>query len=122
MLSIASLREHCGQKPSSQETFPFGLTTLVFKVAGKMYALCSIDSDPLELSLKCNPDEAEALRQLYPAVRPGYHLSKWHWNTVTCDGSVKDKLLLEWLDVSYDLVVAGLSKHVRTELLQSRET
>ncbi len=116
MLSVTSLREHCLKKRGSQEPFPFGLSTLVFKVAGKLYALCNLESDPLELSLTCNPDEAEALRQRCPAVRPGYHLNKRHWNTVTCNGSAEDELILEWLDASYDLVVAALPKRVQAEL------
>jgi predicted DNA-binding protein (MmcQ/YjbR family) len=95
MLTIAAICEHCRDKPGSQETFRFGMTTLVFKVAGKMYALCGIGGDPLERSLKCNPEEAEALRERYPAVRPGYHLNKRHWNTVTLDGSVEDARVLE---------------------------
>lgn len=81
-----------------------------------MYALCNLESDPLELSLKCDPEEAEALRQVYPAVKPGYHLNKRHWNTVTCDGSAEDELILEWLGASYELVVAGLPKRVQAEL------
>jgi predicted DNA-binding protein (MmcQ/YjbR family) len=116
MLSVESLREQCRSKPGSQETFPFDLRTLVFKVAGKMYALCDIDGDPLELSLKCDPDEAEALRSVYPAVKPGYHLNKRHWNTVTLDGTVGDKVVLEWLDRSYDRVVAGLTRREREAL------
>ena len=115
MLTVETLRGHCRTKPGSQETFPFDMRTLVFKVAGKMYALCDIDGDPLELSLKCDPDEAEALRSVYPAVRPGYHLNKRHWNTVTLDGTV-DEVVLEWLDRSYELVVAGLPRRDREAL------
>ncbi len=70
----------------------------------------------LEMAFKCDPDEAETLRQRYPAVRPGYHLNKRHWNTVTCDGSAEDKLILGWLDRSYDLVVAGLPNRMQVEL------
>ena len=71
MLTFESLREHCRIKPGSQETFPFDLRTLVFKVAGKMYALCGIGGDPLELSLKCDPEEAEALRNTRPRSEAG---------------------------------------------------
>ena len=115
-MAVESLREHCRIKPGSQETFPFDLHTLVFKVAGKMYALCGIGGDTLELSLKCNPDEAEALRSAYPAVKPGYHLNKRHWNTVTLDGTVEDEVILEWLDGSYERVVAGLTRRDREAL------
>lgn len=116
MLNVELLRKHCRSKPGSQEAFPFDRHTLVFKVAGKMYALCGLGGDPLELSLKCEPDEAEALRNTHPAVKPGYHLNKRHWNTVTLDGTVDDETVLEWLDGSYDRVVAGLTKRERAAL------
>jgi predicted DNA-binding protein (MmcQ/YjbR family) len=80
----------------------------VFKVAGKMFALSSLDSRPLTVSLKCEPELAERLRATYPAVAPGYHLNKRHWNTVTLDGSLPDEMVFDMLEDSYDLVVAGL--------------
>lgn len=109
MHSVADLRGACALLPGSRETFPFGASTLVFKVAGKMYALTDLTADPLVLSRKVWPERGEELRTRYPAVRPGYHLNKRHWITVTLDGSLPDGLLRELLAGSHALVVAGLS-------------
>src|SRR5207302_1558400 len=79
--------------PSSPETFPFGPETSAFKVAGKIFAITALTRQPLQVSLKCDPLLAELLREAHPAVRPGYHLNKRHWNTVTLDGSVPDQML-----------------------------
>jgi predicted DNA-binding protein (MmcQ/YjbR family) len=88
----------------------------VFEVAGKLFALCPVDVDPAEVSFKCDPTLATALRSTYRAVRPGYHLNKRHWNTVTLDGSVDDDEVEEWIDHSYELVVAKLPRTKRAVL------
>ena len=95
---------------------PFVLITTVFKVEGKVFALSALDRSPLEVSLKCEPDLAEALRRDHEAVRPGYHLNKRHWNTVLCDGSLPDQMIIDMVEDSYDLVVEGLPKRVRDAL------
>jgi len=96
--------------PGAVEDFPFGDEVSVFKVAGKMFALCNLDGDPLQLSIKCEPELAVRLRATYPAIAPGYHLNKRHWNTVTLDGSLPDPMVTDMLGDSYDLVVASLPK------------
>jgi len=85
----------------------------VFKVGGKIFALSALRSKPLKVSLKCEPDLAERLRDAYPAVAPGYHLNKRHWNTVTIDGSISDNDLHAMIEDSYDLVVAKLPRAAR---------
>ncbi len=80
----------------------------MFKVAGKMFALSRLDQVPLRVSLKCEPGLADQLRETYPAVLPGYHLNKRHWNTVIVDGSLGDQLIRDMIEDSYDLVVSGL--------------
>jgi predicted DNA-binding protein (MmcQ/YjbR family) len=92
------------------EDFPFGAELSVFKVAGKMFALCGLDGQPLQLSVKCDPDLAVQLRAAHPAIAPGYHLNKRHWNTITLDGSLPDQMVTDLLGDSYDLVVASLPK------------
>jgi predicted DNA-binding protein (MmcQ/YjbR family) len=89
----------------------------VFKVAGKMFALSQLGHSPLEVSLKCDPALAEQLREVHPAVRPGYHLNKRHWNTVTIDGSMTQRLIEEMIEDSYDLVVSALPAARRRALL-----
>ena len=105
----AELRDHCLSYPGAEETFPFGPETSVFKVAGKMFALAPLGADSLQVSLKCEPSLAQSLRATYPAVLPGYHLNKRHWNTVVIDGSLSERMVRDLIEDSYDLVVAQLS-------------
>jgi predicted DNA-binding protein (MmcQ/YjbR family) len=84
-----------------------------------MFAISGLGERPLRVSLKCEPDLAEQLRFTHPAIKPGYHLNKRHWNTVTLDGSVPDELVESMVEDSYDLVVAGLPRAVRTLLGQA---
>lgn len=109
------LRAFCLEFDASVETFPFGPESSVFKVLGKMFALTALDARPLAVNLKCDPDEAVRLREEYPAIVPGRHMNKRHWNTVTVSG-VPDRLLRELIEDSYDLVVAGLPKAERLRL------
>jgi predicted DNA-binding protein (MmcQ/YjbR family) len=109
----ADLRSHCLAQADSVEEFPFGPETSVFKVGGKMFALTSLGRRPLEVSVKCDPELAVQLRASYDAIRPGYHLNKRHWNTVTVGGDVSDKLVREMIEDSWDLVVSGLPKKLR---------
>ena len=104
------LKTRCLGLPEASEEFPFGDEVSVFKVSGKMFALCALDGEPLQLSVKCDPEFAVQLRSAYPAVRPGYHLNKRHWNTITLDGSLPDEMVADLLSDSYDLVVASLPK------------
>ena len=112
-MTADALRRRCLKRPGATEEFPFGEQTSVFKVGGKMFALSALESRPLRVSVKCEPDLAEGLRATYPAIQPGYHLNKRHWVTITLDGSVPDETLLELLEDSYDLVVAGLPARQR---------
>ncbi len=113
-MNIEEFRDYCLAKPAVSETFPFDEVTLVFKVAGKMFALTSLDKE-FSINLKCNPERAIELREEYPAIQPGYHMNKMHWNTVYVDGSMKDDLLRELIDHSYELIVKSLTKKVREE-------
>jgi predicted DNA-binding protein (MmcQ/YjbR family) len=104
------LKALCVGFPGAVEDFPFGDEVSVFKVGGKMFAASHLDAQPLQVSLKCDPEIAVRLRTDYPAIAPGYHMNKRHWNTVTIDGSLADQMLSEMLTDSYDLVVASLPK------------
>lgn len=115
-MNIEEFREYCLSKKGTTEEFPFDEFTLVFKVMGKIFALTDIESRPLSFNLKCDPEKAVLLRDSYSCVQPGYHMNKKHWNTVVADGSVPGKLLMEWIDHSYNQVVAGLPKKVREAL------
>ena len=117
MIDAAAVRGWCLARPGVTEERPFGPETTVFKVAGKVFALSALEREPpLSVSLKCEPELADALRRDHPAITPGYHLNKRHWNTVLCDGSVPDAMVLDMLEDSYDLVVESLPRRVRDEL------
>jgi predicted DNA-binding protein (MmcQ/YjbR family) len=111
---LDDVRNHCLQKTGVTEGFPFDKNTLVFKVFGKMFALMDVDVFD-SLNLKCDPEKAIELRETYQGVQPGYHMNKKHWNTVLLNEDVSDKLLLELIDHSYELVYASLPKKVRNE-------
>ena len=104
------LKAACLAMPGAVEGFPFGDEVSVFKVAGKMFAACNLDGQPLQVSVKCDPDLAVQLRAAHPAIAPGYHLNKRHWNTITLDGSLPDQMVTDMLGDSYDLVVGSLPK------------
>jgi predicted DNA-binding protein (MmcQ/YjbR family) len=112
---LETVRAYCLSKPHVTEEFPFDSTTLVFKVANKMFALLDVD-DFSAVVLKCNPEKAIEYRERYTGVRPGYHMNKKHWNSVQANEDVPDSVFFEMIDESYCQVVAGLTKKVRNEL------
>lgn len=109
-MNIEQLRDFCINKIGVKETFPFNAETLVFKVFGKVFLITPIASKPVRINIKCNPITAIELREKYSCVLPGFHMNKKHWNTIICDGSVNDKLIKEWIDDSYKLIVENLPK------------
>jgi predicted DNA-binding protein (MmcQ/YjbR family) len=112
-MDLLTLRSYLLAKPGAEETYPFDPVTLVAKVSGKMFALVIADETPPRLNLKSLPEHAEVLRELYPAVIPGYHMNKRHWNTVILDGSLSDADIEGMIDESYRLVVLGLPRRRR---------
>lgn len=112
-MNVEELRLYCLSKVSVTECTPFDDVTLVFKVAGKMFALIPLDEIELSVALKCDPELAVQLREQYPAVQPGWHMNKTHWNTVKVDGSLSNRQITEMVDHSYDLVVKSLNKKQR---------
>jgi predicted DNA-binding protein (MmcQ/YjbR family) len=112
-----ALRDLCLTFRGSEETFPFGFETSVFKVAGKVFALSRLQSERLSVSLKCEPQLAEQLRAAHPCITAGYHLNKRHWNTVVIDGSLSDQTIADMVEDSYDLIVSKLSRARQRALL-----
>lgn len=120
-MDIETFRNHCINKKGVTEGFPFDQDVLVFKVVGKMFALTSLkkwEKGDHSVNLKCDPDWAEELREQYSAITPGYHMSKIHWNTVAFNEDISDKMIMELIDHSYDLIVLSLTKKQREELDQ----
>lgn len=115
-MHIDEFRVYCLAKKGVTESFPFGEDTLVFKVLDKMFALTGLKGEEFTANLKCDPDRAPELREQYEEVRPGFHMNKKHWNTVSFEGSLSEELLCELIDHSYNLVVKGLRKKDRAVL------
>lgn len=121
-MDIQQLYEFCLVKKGVTEHFPFDEDTLVFKVGGKMFCLTSLkewENGTPSLNLKCDPEKALELRAEYEAIRPGYHMSKVHWNSVDIGKDVSDKMLVELINHSYELVFKSLSKKMQTEIENS---
>lgn len=115
-MDIEQVRSYCLQKGGVTEELPFGPDTLVFKVKGKMFALARLKGLPFVISLKCDPDRAQLLREEHPQEISGaYHLNKKHWNSILSK-SLSSILVKDLIDHSYELVVKGLSKKDRSEL------
>lgn len=118
-MDVEYFRNYCLSKPHVTESFPFDETTLVFKVVDKMFVLSSLksweESTP-SVNLKCDPDYAIQLREIYAGIKPGWHMNKKHWNTISINNEdVDTELLLKCVDDSYALVVASLSKKKQKE-------
>ncbi|MBP6403560.1 MAG: MmcQ/YjbR family DNA-binding protein [Bacteroidia bacterium] len=120
-MNIETLRAYCIQKPLVTEEFPFDEVTLVFKVLNKAFLLTGLDAPGLQFNVKCDPEKAIELREQFDCVQPGFHMNKKHWNTIHDDGTVTDKQLKEWIDHSYDMVVAGMPKKDQERVMKNKE-
>ncbi len=109
-MNIEQFIDFCQSKSFVSMDTPFGPDTLVFRVHHKIFALTGLDDTEFKVNLKCDPEKAVQLRQDYHDVLPGYHMNKKHWNTIRFDGEIPDKLLLEMVEHSYELVLNSISK------------
>ena len=119
-MNLETFYEYCLSKKGVTEHFPFDEETLVFKVGGKMFALSSLnqwEKGIPSVNLKCNPDYAQELRAQYDDIKPGWHMSKIHWNTIEINRDVPDSLIKKLIDHSYDLVFKSLTRKLQTEIL-----
>ena len=109
----AELRELCLALVGAREEFPFSPQVSVFKTAGKIFALSALSEEPLRVSVKCDPDLGAQLRLTYPSIVPGYHLNKRHWLTITIDDSIDERLVVDLVEGSHELVAVKRKRHVR---------
>jgi predicted DNA-binding protein (MmcQ/YjbR family) len=113
LLTHKQLEDYILSFPNTWLDFPFGEDTSVYKIGhketgeGKIFALISTDSKPVRVSLKCDPNLAETLREKYETVVPGYHLNKKHWNTIICSGQLAEDEIHDLVRLSYRLVNEG---------------
>ena len=105
--------------PESRVEFPHGTDTMVYKILGKGFAYISWQSDPIFISLKCDPTEAIQLRKQYPGLVPGYHMNRTHWNTIFLDNEhIPDEIIFHWIDESYQLAIIELPGLLRKRILK----
>jgi predicted DNA-binding protein (MmcQ/YjbR family) len=114
-MNVEEVRNYCLSLKGAEEGFPFGEDTLVVKAGGRIFALFNLDGPPT-INLKCDPDKALELREIYPSIIPGYHMNKKHWNTILLDGSLPNPLILSMISHSYDLVFSSLPEKLRNEI------
>ncbi len=110
------VRNYLLNKPDAECDFPFGPDVEVYKVRSKMFATLGYEDDLARINLKCDPDEALILRDMFDAVLPGYHMNKKHWNTVLLDDSIPMSEIERQIDMSYRLVVKSMKKAERQML------
>lgn len=110
------LEDYMLAKPGTKLDYPFGEGVAVYKVSDKMFAIINEGKDPVNISLKCDPQLAEHLRQKYDEVQPGYHLNKKHWNTIVATGQLSEQEIFDLVNLSYDLVVKALPQKDQEKL------
>ena len=117
-MDVEEIRQYCLAKNHVTEDMPFGDNVLVFRIGGKIFLLTDLESATTSINLKCDPLRAQALREQYEQISPGYHMNKKHWNTVICDDLLSRSLIWELIDHSYELVLLSLPSKQRNELLK----
>lgn len=115
-MNLKELDSHCMSHKGAVREYPFGPDVAVYKVMGKMFALIGEDDANLQMNLKCDPDEADALRANFEGVIPGYHMNKVHWNSVLQNSDVPDDLIISMIQDSYDIIVSKLTKQQKADL------
>ncbi len=120
MINVEEIRDYCLKKPCVTESTPFDEVTLVFKVCDKMFAVVPLDEIECKIALKCDPEEAIRLREHYPeAVVPAWHFNKKHWNSINVAQAPGRHEVEQWIDDSYNLVVAGFTRKQKEMLKQA---
>jgi predicted DNA-binding protein (MmcQ/YjbR family) len=121
-MDIESFRHFCLSLKGVEETQPFGPDTLVYKVMGKVFAITGLDQEEFSVNLKCDPEKAIELRESYPGqIIPGFHMNKKHWNTVFFEQGLPQNLVIQLINHSYQLVIAGLPQKLRQALKKTDE-
>ncbi len=120
-MNYAGTKAYLLSQPEAEEDYPFGPEAAVFKIRNKMFGLLMESKGKARINLKCDPDEALALRDIFPAITAGYHMNKKHWNTVQLDGSVPSGEIERMIDNSYMLVINGMPRAQRPLLTNNKK-
>lgn len=115
-MDYEAAKEYLLNKPDAREDYPFGPDVLVPKIKGKMFATLGVSEGIANMNLKCDPLQAQELRDIFESVKPGYHMNKLHWNTIILDGSIPQGEIERMIDHSYALVVKKLKRTERQAL------
>jgi len=118
-MNLEAIKKYCLSKKGTSYYFPFDEYTMVIRVGCKMFVLMNIKNSPISINLKCDPYIALDLRRDFSSIKPGYHMNKTHWNTVTIDASLTDDMIIWLIDLSYELVFKGLKKEEQKKILAS---
>ncbi len=114
-MNLDSILSFCTGLKGTTQDFPFDEKTLAMKVMGKIYVLMDVENTAY-INLKCDPEKAIELRERYPAIIPGFHMNKKHWNSVSINQDLDDSLIRELIVHSYEQVVKSLPKKLQNEL------
>ena len=114
-MNLDHFREHCLSFKGTTEELPFDENTLVFKVMGKMFALCNMMNFKF-CNLKCDTKKAIMLREEYSEITPAWHMNKKHWNSVSFMGDLSNQKIENWVTDSYNLVVKNMPMKLREQL------
>ncbi len=113
-MNIEEVRDYCLSLPQVTEDFPFDETTLVFRIAGKIFAMVDLENTEWFV-LKCEPEYALDLREKYPEISGAWHMNKKYWNQLNLFGTLSDKLIQDLIRHSYNEVIKKLPKKIREE-------
>ncbi|MDR0769469.1 MAG: MmcQ/YjbR family DNA-binding protein [Dysgonamonadaceae bacterium] len=120
-MNIEELHEYCLSIKGSTDCFPFDDVSLVMKVEGKMFTLIPLDSPVLQITLKCDPEQALELRERYACVEPAWHFNKKYWNTIYPNREMTDEEVQKWICHSVDEVIKKLPKRIQIEYYNNEQ-
>ncbi|MCB0608067.1 MAG: MmcQ/YjbR family DNA-binding protein [Lewinellaceae bacterium] len=124
-MDLETFRQYCLSKPGVEESYPFKGEAVWMKVGGKLFGMANVTEMRMDgefvppfhfMNLKCDPEKAAALREQFPAIQPGWHQDKKHWNTLFMDGSLADALILELIDHACGLVFSNLPEKLKNAI------
>lgn len=122
-MTIDEIRSFCLKQTHTTEEFPFDQDTLVFKVLGKIFALCPLEKweeGAPSITLKCDPEYAIELREQFSCIIPGFHANKKHWNTIYLESkAISSELLFKMILHSYEMVIKNMTKKQQRQIQKS---
>lgn len=119
-MTIEEVKQYFLSKKATVEEVPFKIPVPVFKVGDKIFGLINIHEERPSFNVKNYKEENLVLRDMIEEIVPGYHMNKVHWNTVYIDGNIRDEIIKQLIDTSYDIVFKSLTKKKQQEIKGDR--